>query len=188
MSIIQGLIASISKAASGGGGGGNPALNPVDSNYSLGPSWTIELIGDFYPTQFWATMWGNEVWNSGLGHLAFLSSTTYLNVGAPNSYNSYNLAQDVSVKSYWVFTHTDGSGIDVYRNGQLLVPDSIGYSQPVQAWNTLIYGARHGNDGNGQTDAINNGTFYYYNVQSQAQDANWISANYDNLKGAYGLP
>lgn len=184
MSIIQAIIASISKSTTGG-----LALTPIDSNTSLGLSWTVEIIGDFFPTTFWATIWGNESWNAGLGHIAYLTGLTSLNVGAPNGTDTYNLAQDVSVKSYWVFTHTDGSGVDVYRNGVLLTPDIPGYIQPASpAPNTLLYGSRHSNDGTGQVDTISNGTFYYYNIQSQSQDANWVTTNYNSLKGAYGLP
>lgn len=184
--IVQGLIASIATA---GGPTPPPSFQSIDSNFSLGASWTVEIICDLFPTQFWATIWGNESWFAGQGHLAYLTSTTSLNVGSPNAQDSYTLAQDVSVKSYWVFTHSDGGGIDVYRNGVLLTPDMPGYTQPSSpASNTLLYGARHGNDGTGTTDTIGSGNYYYYDISTQAQTAGWVDASYNNLKGAYGLP
>lgn len=184
MSILQTVIASISNGATL-----PPTFDPVDSGLSLGTDWTVELIADMYPTKFWATIWGNESWTAGLGHLAFLNSTTYLNVGAPNAYNEYVLAQDVAVKSHWVFTHSNGGGINVYRNGVLLTPNATGYNQPSgTAPNTLLWGARHNNDGTGATDTIGSANYYYYDVQSQAQTAEQIAANYANLKTSYGLP
>lgn len=183
MSIVQGLIASISK-------GTNllPTFNPVDSGLSLGTDWTVELIADMYPTNFWATIWGNESWDAGLGHLAVLNSPTYLNVGAPNSFNEYTLDQDVSVKSYWAFTHTDGGGINVYRNGVLLTPAASSYNQPSGlAPNTLLFGARHNNDGTGTTDPIGSANYHYYTAQPQAQTAEQIAATYENLRGPYGI-
>ena len=41
---------------------------------------------------------------------------------------------------------------------------------------------------NGVTYTIGSATFNYYDVQSQAQDATWVTARYDALKGPYGLP
>lgn len=182
MSILQGLIASISGRA------GGPAYTPVDSGVSLGADWTIELIADMQPTDFWATIWGNEVWNDGLGHLAYLNSPTYLNVGSPNSANEYVLAEPVSVKSYWVFTHSDGGGINVYRNGVYLPPNASSYNQPSGiAPNTLLWGARHNNDGTGANDTIGSANYYYTNVQSIAQNAEWVAASYENLRGPYGI-
>lgn len=184
MTILQGLIASISRVTPAA----PPSFNPVDSGISLGTDWTVEIIGSFSPTNFWATIWGNEVWNEGKGHLAYLNSPTYLNVGAPNSANEYVLAQDVSVKSYWVFTHSDGGGINVYRNGQLLTPNASSYNQPSSvAPNTLLWGARHSNDGTGTSDPIGPATYDYYNISGMAQDATWVQTQYNNLSGPYGI-
>ena len=185
MTIIQGLIASISKGAEAAP---PPTFNPIDSNVSMGPNWTVEIVADMQPINFWASIWGNESWNEGLGHLAFLNSTTYLNVGAPNAYNEYVLAQDVAVKSHWVFTHVDGGGVNVYRNGVLLTPNATGYNQPSgPANNTLLFGSRHNNDGTGSTDTIGSANFYYYNVESQAQTAEQVAANYENIRSSYGI-
>ena len=189
MSILQAIMTAPLMGGAGGGGGGGtgPALTPIDSSISLGATWTVEFIADLFPTSFWATMWGNEVWNAGQGHLAYLTSTTYLTVGSPNSGDEYSLAQDVSVKSYWAFTHANGGGIDVYRNGVLLTPTVSMYSQPTPASNTLLFGARHNNDGTGQTDVITNGTYYWTEITTVARDASYIAAQYALLQGPYGI-
>lgn len=183
--ILSAVIAT--QGAGGGGGGGGGSLTPIDSGISLGTTWTVEFIADLFPTSFWATMWGNEVWNTGQGHIAYLTGTTSLNVGAPNASDEYTLAQDVSVKSYWAFTHADGGGIDVYRNGVLLTPNFSGYSQPTPASNTLLFGARHINDGTGGTDAITNGTYYWTEITTVARDAGYIAAQYASFQGPYGI-
>jgi len=184
MTIIQGLIASITNGAAT-----PPPFVPSDTNQSLGANWTVELIAELAPTQFWATIWGNEVWNTSSGHLAYLTAVDYLQVGAPNGLDEYQLADNVSVRSHWSFTHTDGSGIDVYRNGVLLTKTVAGYVQPsAVANNTLIFGARHLNDGSGLTDTCS-GTYLWNSVNtSTALDSTAIQASYDSLKGTYGLP
>lgn len=185
MSILQTVIASISKS----GGVLLPPYEPVDTGTSLGVNWTVEVISELGPTNFWATFWGNESWDAGLGHIAYFSGPNTLNVGKPNAEDSYTLTHPISDKAHWVFSHADGSGINVYRNGQLLTPSYTGYAQPSSpASNTLLFGARHGNDGTGVTDTIGSGNFWNTNIYTDAKDATWVSAEYENLRGAYGLP
>lgn len=180
------IISVIGRSAGGGGGGGG--FVPTDTGTSLGTTWTVEFIADLSPTSFWATMWGNENYFAGTGHFAYLTSTTTLNVGSPGGQNTYNLAQDVAVKSYWAFTHSDGGGIDVYRNGQLLTPDITGYVQPSNpASNTLLFGARHNNDGTGQTDIITSGTYYWTALSPDAKSAGYIASQYSSFQVPYGI-
>jgi hypothetical protein len=187
MSVVQ-IIVGLAQRGSGGGGGTPPSLTPIDSGVSLGLDWTVEFVADLFPTNFWATMWGNESWNNGQGHLAYLTSTVNLNVGMPNAMDEYVLAADVSVKSYWAFSHANGGGIDVYRNGQLLAKNFSGYSQPSSvASNTLLFGSRHDNSGSGQVDPISNGTYYWTNISSSALDATAIANNYASLQSTYGI-
>ena len=156
----------------------------TDSGTSLGTSWTVEVVGEFYPSQYWATIWGNEVWNSGTGHIAYLTGPTNLAVGAPNVQSEYTV--DPGTRAYWAFTHTDGSGIDVYRNGVLLTPTSNNYVQPSVAGNTLLFGARHGNDGTGTTDSCP-GNYLYTNLTASALSPATIALNYITLQAQYGL-
>lgn len=163
-----------------------PAI--TNTGISLGPDWTVEIVADLQPTTFWATIWGNEIYNLGLGHFAYLTSTTTLSVGSPLGTDFYDLAQDVSVKSHWAFAHTNGGGIDVYRNGVLLTKTAPGYTQPpTLPLNTLLIGARHQNDGTGTNDPCP-GNYYYYNITGAAMNQSMITASYNNLKTIYGLP
>lgn len=168
------------------------SFSVVDSGTALGTSWTVEVVGEFFPSNFWATMWGNEAWTPGTGHLAYLTGPTSLSVGRPNGEQLYNLADNLTIRSYWAFTHTDGGGIDVYRNGVLLTPYANNYSQPSSAGNTLIFGARHLNDGSGGTDpnVLDKlpGNYLYTNITASALPPATIALNYATLQATYSIP
>lgn len=160
----------------------------INTGVSLGPDWTIEIVADLQPTTFWATIWGNEEYNNGIGHFAYLTSTSTLSVGSPLGTDFYTLAQDVGVKSHWAFAHANGGGIDVYRNGVLLTKTAPGYTQPpTLPLNTLLIGARHQNSGFGTTDPCP-GNYYYYNITGAAMNQSMIAASYNSLRITYGLP
>lgn len=167
------------------------SFSVVDSSISLGANWTVEVVGDFYPSTFWATMWGNEAWNLSTGHLVYLTSPTTMSVGRPNAQFEYTLADSLSVKSYWAFTHADGGGIDVYRNGVLLTPTTSNYTQPDAASNTLIFGARHLNDGSGgaEPNVLDKlpGNYLYTNITQSKLPPATIASNFTTLQATYGL-
>lgn len=170
------------------------SFSVMDSGYSLGPTWSVEVVGDFYPSNYWATMWGNDNWSTGQGHIAYLTGPNTLLVGAAGYAgldDVYTLADNTSLKSYWAFVHTDGGGIQVYRNGVLLTPSSSGYSQPSSAGNTLIFGARHLNDGTGGTEpnVLDKlpGNYYLHLASNVAMTAQDVIANFNNYKATYGL-
>lgn len=161
----------------------------INSGITLGTTWTVEVIAELLPTSFWATIWGNENYNAGLGHFAYFSgSSANLNVGSPYAQNEYIITDNIATKAHWAFTHADGGGIAVYRNAVLLTPSVSGYAQASPASNTLLFGARHTNDGTGATDPCP-GNYYYTNVNNgTALDAAGVQASYDALKTTYGLP
>lgn len=159
----------------------------INTTLSLGYSWTVEIIAEVTPTQFWATLWGNEIYDTASGHFAYFNSTTNLAVGSPLGVNNYTVA-NIGSRTHWAFTHENGMGISVYKNGVLVTPDSTAYVQPLPAGNILLIGARHQNSGIGTTDPCP-GTYFYHNINSStALDATAIQASYDSLKTTYGLP
>lgn len=171
------------------------SFSVLDSGTALGANWTVEVVGDFYPSNFWATMWGNDAWSPGTGHIAYLTGPNTLLVGAAGyagNVNVYTLADNLSIKSYWAFTHTTSGGIDVYRNGTLLTPSSSNYVQPSSAGNTLIFGARHLNDGTGGTDpnVLDKlpGNYLYTNISASALSPATIASNYTTLQATYSIP
>lgn len=185
MSIIQGLIASISKSA----GGGTPLpAGVIDTGITLSGNWTIQMVTTIEPAQYWATLWGNEIYNFNQGYLAYLNSPSGLSVGSPSGADYYQLTDNINTKAHWAFVHTDGSGISVYRNSVLLTPSGSGFAEPSsQPTNTLLLYGRHQNDGTGATDLCA-GTHDWYNVDPlAAQDAATIASTYTMLQSSYGI-
>ena len=163
------------------------AFTPIDSGQSLGSTWTVEVIADVYPVSYWSVLWGNESYNAGLGHFAYFGNATNLSVGSPAGVDSYTLTDSITTRAHWAFTHTDGGGIAVYRNGVLLTPSSAHYVQASTASNTLLFGSRHNNLGVGITDQLL-GSYLYMNVRSTALDATEVLSAYNALKTTYLPP
>ena len=160
----------------------------INTGVVLGTSWTIELIAELVPTSFWASIWGNENFNTSEGHVAFFNGAVSLNVGSPISQDAYNVT-GIDQKGYWAFSHANGGGISMYRNGVLVNPNVAGYVQGQPAANTLLIGARHLNSGGGGSTDPCPGNYYYTNVTNgTALDATAILASYNSLKTTYGLP
>ena len=184
MSILQAVMTA--PLMSGGSGPPPPpTFEPIDSGQSLGITWTVEVVADLTFVQAWAVLWGNESYNAGLGHFAYFGSTTTLNVGSPSGQNEYTVP-DLGTRAHWVFTHTNGGGVSVYRNGVLLTPSATNYIQSSVATNTLLWGGRHNNDGIGFTDTLP-GTYLYTNIRTTALDAAGVVSAYNALSGAYGF-
>jgi hypothetical protein len=183
MSIVQALIGAI--VSGGGSPPPPPSFEPTDSGQSLGVTWTVELVVEPQPSQYWAVLWGNENYDAGLGHFAYFNDTTTLSVGSPSGVNEYTVA-DIGARAHWVFTHTNGGGVSVYRNGVLLTPNITGYVQSSVATNTLLWGGRHNNNGIGFTDTLP-GNYLYTNIRTTALDTAGVVSAYNALSETYGF-
>ena len=178
------ILSTVGRSGSGGPPP-PPPFEPTDSGQSLGVTWTVEVVADLTFVQSWAVLWGNENYNTGLGHFAYFGGTTTLSVGSPNAMNEYTVP-DLSIRAHWVFTHADGGGVSVYRNGVLLTPTAENYVQSSVATNTLLWGSRHNNDGTGFTDTLP-GNYLYTNIRNTALDAAGVVTAYNALSGTYGF-
>lgn len=186
MTIIQGLIASITRE---GAPPPPPPFQPIDTGWVLGANWTVEIVAELTPTTFWATLWGNESFTAGLGHFAYFNSGGLnLNVGSPGGEDSYTITDNIATRAYWVFSHNDGGGVNVYRNAVLLTPSSSGYIQRTPSTsNSLLIGARHNNDGTGSTDTCP-GNYLYYDRSSNGLDATYVQTQYDTFRTTFSIP
>ena len=158
---------------------------PVNLNQG---HWTIEIICALNPSSYWASFWGNEVYNSSLGYLAYLSASTDLQVGSPVGTVSVDITTpgiDLSTRAHWAFANTGGV-IAVYRNGVQLTVSS-GYAAPSgTASNNLFVGSRHSNSGIGATDPCN-GTYYYVRVRDYGIDQFSAITAYETVRNTYGV-
>lgn len=157
---------------------------------------TVEMVASFNPTSYWATIWGNENYNAGSGHLAFMNSSTALNWGKTGSVASTITASN-SIR-HWAFV-INGASVSLYLNGsQLGTNASMGTAQSSFVNTQFYFGARHNNNGVGPTDKLNNTNtalqpvFYQLRVYNTALSAANVATNYAAVKssiaGGYGLP
>jgi hypothetical protein len=152
---------------------------------------TVEVVASFNPTSFWGTIWGNEVYDTSGGYLAYLNSSTEIGYGIPNSETTVTITASNAIR-HWIFV-INGTQASLFLNGsQVGTTDTIG-NQTIFATGDFYFGARHLNDGTGLTDTINNSNsadypvFYQMRVYNKALSGAEITQNYNAVKGTYGL-
>ena len=153
---------------------------------------TVEIVASFNPTSTWASIWGNENYNGGSGHIAYMTNSTTINWGrASGSIGSFITASN-SIR-HWTFV-INGTATFLYLNGsQLGVTGSLGTPQTSYVTTEFLFGARHTNTGTGATDKLNNSSssnypvFYQMRIYNTALSAADVSQNYNAVKGTYGI-
>jgi hypothetical protein len=152
---------------------------------------TIEVIASFNPTSYWATIWGNENYNSGLGAFAFMTSATSITYGRPGATAAESITASNAVRQ-WIFVMNAGNN-SLYLNGSQLGTTQTrttgGY-----ATGNFYFGARHPNGGSGAgIDKMNNSTaalypvFYQMRIYNKALSGTEITQNYNAVKSTYGI-
>jgi hypothetical protein len=152
---------------------------------------TVEIVASFNPTSNWATIWGNEVYNTGAGYFAYMANSTSITYGKPNSSATETITASNAIR-HWTFV-INGTTASLYLNAsQVGVSDTV-TSQTTFATSELLFGARHTNTGTGATDKMNNSTsanqpvFYQMRVYNRALSGAEITTNFNTIKGTYGL-
>jgi hypothetical protein len=191
------LLGSPSYVSNNGGG---IRLNNQDSNstdyisvpYNIASNTvTVEVVASFNPTMFWATIWGNEIYNDSKGYLAYLNSSTEISYGIPNSEIPVTITQSDAIR-HWIFV-INGTQISLFLNGsQVGTTGTIG-NQTLFATTEFYFGSRQMNEGMGSTDTMNNSNpalypvFYQMRVYNKALSGAEITQNYNAVKGTYGI-
>ena len=192
------LVGSPSYVSNNGGG---IRLNNVDINgtdyisvpYNIASSTvTVEVVASFNPTSFWATIWGNEIYNDSKGYLAYLNSSTEIGYGIPNSEIPVTITQSDAIR-HWIFV-INGTQVSIFLNGsQVGTTDTIN-NQTLFATGGFQFGSRFAaNDGTGFGDTMNNSdsalypVFYQMRVYNKALSGAEITQNYNAVKGTYGI-
>ena len=152
---------------------------------------TVEVVASFNPTSFWSSIWGNEIYDTNSGYLAYLNSSTEISYGIPNSETTESITASNDIR-HWAFV-IDGTQVSLFLNGsQIGTTDTIG-NQTLFATNGLYFGARHGNNGTGFGDTINNSNsanypvIYEMRLYNRALSASEVTQNYDSIKSRYGI-
>lgn len=153
---------------------------------------TIEMVASFNPTSYWATIWGNEIYNTGAGYLAYVSNSTTINWGKGNGGVPATITASNSIRHWmWVI---NGTQYSFYINGtQVGTTTTLSPAQSSFTSNSFYFGARHTNAGTGATDKLNSSTsanqpvFYQMRLYSKALSGAEITQNYNAVKTTYGI-
>ena len=151
---------------------------------------TVEVIASFNPTSNWATIWGNEIYNTAVGYFAFMSTSTSITYGRPGGTVAETITASNSVRQ-WIFV-LNGTNRSLYLNGSQIGTTKTG-TNGTYATSEFLFGARHTNAGTGATDKMNNSTaalypvFYQMRVYNKALSGAEITQNYNAIKGTYGI-
>lgn len=176
-------------------GGGIVAGGPAGSNtaictpYNLTSSFSVEVIVQPNSSNYWAVLWGNEIYST-KGWYAFWNGNASLAAGGPLSSLSYSTPTATSnVPVHLVFTLQTGS-FNMYRNGVLQTGTGT-YTGPSAGVSTtgLNFGSRHPNTTgtrNTPTDSLK-GVFYQMRVYDRGLTAAEARQNFDTIKGTYSL-
>ena len=159
----------------------------IDSN-----TVTVEVVASFNPTTFWASIWGNEIYDTNGGYLAYVSSPTEISYGIPNSETTVTITQSNAIRQ-WIFV-INGTQASLFLNGSQIGTTDTTSNQTLFATNDFYFGARHNNDGIGfGGDTMNNSNsadypvFYQMRMYNRALSGAEITQNYNAVKGTYGI-
>ena len=181
-------------------GGGIRLNNPTHTGtdfisvpYNIGSTTsTIEIVASFNSTSYWAPIWANEAYNTSKGYFAYQSSATQITWGSPTSNTTVATITASNAIRHWVFV-IDGTSKSLYLNGTQLGSTQTLANPTAYATGNFYFGSRHGNDGTGSTDRLNNSTeanypvFYQMRVYNTALSGAQITTNFNAIKGTYGL-
>jgi hypothetical protein len=152
---------------------------------------TVEVIGSFNPDSFWGTIWGNEIYDTNGGYLAYVSSSTEISYGIPNSETTVTITESNAIR-HWIFV-INGTSAILFLNGSQVSSMAIN-NQTLFATNDFYFGTRHNNNGIGfGGDTLNNSNsalypvFYQMRVYNRALSGAEITQNYNAVKGTYGI-
>jgi hypothetical protein len=180
--------------------GGGIRLNNENTNgtdyisvpYNISSSTvTVEVIASFNPTSFWGAIWGNEIYDTNGGYLAYVPGSTDISYGIPNSETAETITDSNDIRQ-WIFVINETQASLFLNGSQIGTTDTIN-NQTLFATGDFYFGARHLNDGTGSTDTMNNSNsadypvFYQMRVYNRALSGAEITQNYNAVKGTYGI-
>ena len=192
------LVGSSSYVSNNGGG---IRLNNGDINgtdyisvpYNIASNTvTVEVVASFNPTSFWGSIWGNEIYNTSGGYLAYMNSSTEISYGIPNSETMVTITESNAIR-HWIFT-INGTQASLFLNGSQIGTTATIDNQTLFATGGFQFGSRFAlNDGTGFGDTMNNSdsalypVFYQMRLYNRALSTSEVIQNYNAIKGTYGI-
>jgi Concanavalin A-like lectin/glucanases superfamily len=176
----------------GGGivaGGSNGSTTAICTSYNLTSSFSVEVVVQPNSTNYWAVLWGNEIYST-KGWYAYWGINTSLIAGGPTSNLTYSSpASNANVPVHLIFTLSSGT-MRMYKNGVLQTGTGT-YAGPSGGVSTtgLNFGSRHPNGtgtANTPTDSLK-GVYYQMRVYDRGLSQTEVTQNFDTIKGTYNL-
>jgi hypothetical protein len=178
------LVSSPSYTASNGGGITTASSAYISTGYNLPNTFTISMAASFNPTNYWATIWGNESWTAQKGYIAYFKNANNIDIGSPSGEVTVPI-NDYNTVHIWDFT-VNGTDFILYKDGVIFGTGT--FTSPVSgvSSNGLYFGARHTNGGTGAQD-FGPGTYYSMRVYNRRLSADEIKTNFSFLRSSFGL-
>ena len=153
---------------------------------------TIEMVVSFNTTSHWATIWGNDTYNSSAGYFAYMGTSTGMTWGKVPGTVSSTITASNSIR-HWIWV-VNGTQYLLYLNGtQLGTTTTASPAQTSFTTNYLYFGARHTNAGTGATHKLNSSVtanqpaLYQMRAYNKALSVAEVTQNYNAIKGTYGI-
>ena len=150
---------------------------------------TVEVVASFNPTSFWGGIWGNEIFDTSGGYVAYVDGSTNISYGIPYGETAVTITDSNAIRQ-WIFV-INGTQASLFLNGSQIGTTGTIVNQTLFATNDFYFGARHNNNGIGLSDAMNNAdlgpVFYQMRVYNKALSGAEITQNFNAVKGTYGL-
>jgi hypothetical protein len=153
---------------------------------------TVEVVASFNPTSFWGSIWGNEIYDTSGGYVAYMDNSTNLYYGIPNNETTVTITDSNAIR-HWIFV-IDSTQASLFLNGSQIGTTATISNQTIFATGDFYFGARHNNNGIGfGGDTMNNSNsadypvFYQMRVYNKALSGAEITQNYNAVKDTYGI-
>jgi hypothetical protein len=161
----------------------------ANTGYNLSVPFSVEVIANITASSFWATLFGNENYNSALGWFAYWTSSTSITIGSTSRTNIYTVTANASAIRQFIITVDATPTLNFYINGTLQIPVSTGYTvAPSTSTSGLNFASRHPNGGTtGTPNDCAPGTYYQMRAYNIALSQSQVTANYNAVKTTYGI-
>ena len=153
---------------------------------------TVEVVASFNPDSFWGAIWGNEIFDTSGGYVAYVDGSTNISYGIPYGETAVTITDSNAIRQ-WIFV-INGTQASLFLNGSQVGSTDTTSNQTLFATNDFYFGARHNNDGIGfGGDTMNNSdsvlypVFYQMRVYNKALSGAEITQNFNAVKDTYGL-
>jgi hypothetical protein len=163
--------------------------NFLFSDYTLasGTSFTVCMWFKRQSSSFWSALFGNEVWNSGIGYVAMLTNATSLTFtrGGATELN-YTFAGFASsdFNFYTFVKNTSGTNSFIYINGTQVASGSV---SNVSITKPFLFNNRWLNSGTAPSNGDSRQSqFSNILVYDRALSASEVRQNYNATKKRYG--